>query len=90
VGAGPADRDHAARPLAGDEGCRSGARRAPGSGRAAPRRGRARHHRRWNRNRPAQPAARRRRRARPPGRARPRRRRDRRWRSRVRRVDDHG
>ena len=42
VGARRADRDHAARPLAGDAGGRPGARGAAGAGRAAARRGRAR------------------------------------------------
>ena len=49
VGAGAARDDHAARALAGDEGDRSGARRAGGAGRAPARRSRAGHGRRCDR-----------------------------------------
>ena len=75
VGAGGAGHDHAARPLAGDEGDRPGQRRARGAGRAAARRGRASSTATARRDGAARRPAARRRRARPPRRARPGRRR---------------
>ena len=88
VGAGPADRDHAAGPLAGDAGPRPGLQRAGRPGGAAARRGRPGHPV-GDRDGAGQRPGRGRRGPGPPGRPGPGRRRGRRRGGRAGRVDDH-
>ena len=88
VGAGPADRDHAAGPLAGDAGPRPGLQRPGCPGGAAAGRGRAGHRRR-DRDGAHRPAGRGRPGPGPPGRPGPGRRPGQRRRGRAGRVDDH-